>query len=146
MNGWLILNILFQTINICPSSIKKMKIVLMIGLGSFIGGASRYLVTLAIQNKFLSTYPYGTFAVNIIGCFLIGVVYGLSERGNINVEWRLFLATGILGGFTTFSSFSNETVSMLRDAQYWQAFSYIATSIIIGLAATFGGISLIKYL
>ena len=123
-----------------------MKIVLMIGLGSFIGGASRYLVTLAIQNKFLSTYPFGTFAVNVIGCFLIGIVYGLSEKGNINVEWRLFLATGILGGFTTFSSFSNETVSMLRDAQYWQAFSYVASSAIIGLAATFGGILLLKYL
>ena len=123
-----------------------MKILLMIGLGSFIGGTSRYLVTLAIQNKFLSTYPFGTLAVNIIGCFLIGLVYGLSEKGNINVEWRLFLATGILGGFTTFSSFSNETVSMLRDAQYWQAFSYIASSVIIGLAATFAGILLIKYL
>ena len=146
MNGWLILNIPFQTINICPNSIFKMKILLMIGLGSFIGGASRYLVTLAIQNKFLSTYPFGTFAVNVIGCFLIGIVYGLSEKGNINVEWRLFLATGILGGFTTFSSFSNETVSMLRDAQYWQAFSYVASSVIIGLAATFGGILLLKYL
>jgi CrcB protein len=58
----------------------------------------------------------------------------------------LFLATGFLGGFTTFSSFSNETVSLLRDAQYWQAFSYIAVSVLIGLAATFGGISLIKHL
>ena len=123
-----------------------MKILIEIGLGSFIGGVSRYLVTLFIQNKILSTFPYGTLAVNIIGCFLIGLVYELSERGNINVEWRLFLATGILGGFTTFSSFSNETVSMLRDAQHWQAFSYIGFSIIIGLAATFGGISLIKYL
>ena len=123
-----------------------MKILLAIGIGSFIGGVSRYLISLFIQNKILSTFPYGTLAVNITGCFLIGLVYGLSEKGNINVEWRLFLATGILGGFTTFSSFSNETVSMLRDAQYWQAFSYVGFSIIIGLAATFGGISLIKYL
>jgi CrcB protein len=84
--------------------------------------------------------------VNITGCFLIGVIYGFSERGSMNVEWRLFLATGIMGGFTTFSSFSNETVSMLRDAQYWQAFSYIALNVLIGLAATFGGISLIKHL
>jgi CrcB protein len=64
----------------------------------------------------------------------------------MSAEWRIFLATGIMGGFTTFSSFSNETVSMLRDAQYWPAFSYIALSVIIGLAATFGGISFIKYL
>jgi CrcB protein len=123
-----------------------MKIVLLVGFGSFIGGMSRYLVTLFVQNKILSTFPYGTFAVNIIGCFLIGVIYGLSERGNMNPEWRLFLATGIMGGFTTFSSFSNETVSMLRDAEYLPAFSYVAFSVIVGLAATFGGISLIKYL
>lgn len=124
----------------------KMKILLAIGLGSFLGGISRYLVTLFLQNKFLSTFPYGTLGVNIIGCFLIGIVYGLSARGNINVEWRLFLATGFLGGFTTFSSFSNDTVSLLRDAQYWQAFSYVALSVVVGLVATFGGISLIKYL
>ena len=123
-----------------------MKILLAIGFGSFLGGISRYLLTLIIQNKFLSTFPYGTFGVNIIGCFFIGIVYGLSARGNINVEWRLFLATGFLGGFTTFSSFSNDTVSLLRDAQYWQAFAYIALSVLIGLVATFGGISLIKYL
>lgn len=123
-----------------------MKIILAIGLGSFIGGIARYLITLLIQNKFISTFPFGTMGVNIIGCFLIGVIYGLSERGNLNAEWRLFLATGIMGGFTTFSSFSNDTVSMLRDSQYWQAFSYIGFSVIIGLASTFGGISLIKYL
>jgi CrcB protein len=123
-----------------------MKIVLLVGLGSFIGGISRYLVTLFVQNKFLSSFPYGTLAVNIIGCFLIGTIYGFSERGSMSAEWRIFLATGIMGGFTTFSSFSNETVSMLRDAQYWPAFSYIALSVIIGLAATFGGISFIKYL
>jgi len=123
-----------------------MKILLAIGLGSFLGGISRYLLTLFIQNKILSTFPYGTLGVNIIGCFLIGIVFGLSARGNINVEWRLFLATGFLGGFTTFSSFSNETISMLRDAQYWQAFSYVGLSVLVGLVATFGGISLIKYL
>jgi CrcB protein len=123
-----------------------MKLLLVVGVGSFIGGVSRYLVSLFVQNKFLSTFPYGTLVVNIAGCFLIGIVYALSEKGNVNAEWRLFLITGFLGGFTTFSSFSNETVSMLRDAQYWQALSYIGISIIVGLAATFGGISLIKYL
>lgn len=123
-----------------------MKIILVIGLGSFIGGICRYLLSIAIQNKFISTFPYGTLVVNIIGCFLIGVVYALSDKGNINAEWRLFLATGILGGFTTFSSFSNETVSLMRNAQFIQAFSYIGLSIIVGLAATFGGIILIKYL
>jgi CrcB protein len=123
-----------------------MKIILAVGLGSFIGGICRYLVTLFIQNKFLTTFPFGTMFVNVLGCFLIGVIYALSDRGSLSPLWRMFLATGMMGGFTTFSTFSNETVSMLRDAEYVPAFSYIAFSIIIGLAATIGGISLIKYL
>ncbi len=123
-----------------------MKIILAIGIGSCIGGMARYLLSQFIQNKFLSAFPYGTLGVNIIGCFLIGIVFGLSERGNINMEWRLFLATGVLGGFTTFSAFSNETVGLLRDGQLWHAFTYITTSVVIGLLATFTGISLIKFL
>ncbi|MEO8944382.1 MAG: fluoride efflux transporter CrcB [Ginsengibacter sp.] len=123
-----------------------MKIILLVGLGSFFGGVARYLTTIFIQNKFLSSFPYGTFAVNVIGCFLIGVIYGIAEKGNMNSEWKIFFATGIMGGFTTFSSFSNETVGMLRDAEYWPAFSYIVLSVIVGLAATFGGILTIKYL
>lgn len=123
-----------------------MKIILAVGLGSFIGGISRYLISLFIQNKFLSTFPYGTMFVNILGCFLIGAIYALSDKGNVSPVWRMFLATGIMGGFTTFSSFSNETVSMLREAEYVPAFSYVAFSVVIGLAATIAGISLIKYL
>lgn len=121
-----------------------MKLVLLIGLGGFIGAISRYLLTLLIQNKFLSTFPYGTLSVNIIGCFLIGIVYALSDRGNVTEEWRLFLATGVLGGFTTFSSFSNDTISMLRDSQYGNALLYVGISLFIGLLATVGGIFLIK--
>jgi len=123
-----------------------MKIILAIGIGSCIGGVCRYLLSQFIQNKFLSTFPFGTLGVNIIGCFLIGIVFGLSERGNFTIEWRLFLATGLLGGFTTFSSFSNETVSLLRDGQLWYAFTYIACSVVICLLATFTGISLVKFL
>ena len=123
-----------------------MKIILAIGIGSCIGGICRYLLSQFIQNKFLSTFPFGTLGVNIIGCFLIGIVFGLSERGNFTMEWRLFLATGLLGGFTTFSSFSNETVSLLRDGQLWHAFTYIACSVVICLLATFTGMSLIKFL
>lgn len=123
-----------------------MKLVLLIGAGGFIGSSLRYLISLFVQNKVLTTFPFGTFAVNILGCFLIGAVYALSDRGNLGAEWRLFLATGILGGFTTFSSFSNETVSMLRDAQYGSALLYVGASVILGLLATFFGIFLIKLL
>lgn len=121
-----------------------MRIVLLIGAGSFIGGAGRYLLSQFVQSKFLSAFPYGTFSVNIIGCFFIGIIFAFSDKGNISQDWRLFLATGILGGFTTFSSFSNETVGLLRDGQYGYASLYITTSIILGLLATFLGISLTK--
>ena len=123
-----------------------MKIVFAIGTGSFIGGIFRYLLSQLIQTKFLSTVPFGTLTVNIIGCFLIGVVFGVNDKWNLTQEWRLFLATGLLGGFTTFSAFSLETVSMLRDGQFWYASAYIASSVIIGLIASFIGIAIIKFI
>lgn len=123
-----------------------MKILLAIGTGSFIGGIFRYLIAQAIQQKFFSTFPFGTLTVNVLGCLLIGLIFGLSDRGNMNQEWRLFLATGICGGFTTFSSFSNETISMLRDGQIGYASAYIFFSVLVGLAATLLGIAIIKFL
>jgi fluoride exporter len=121
-----------------------MKIILAIGAGSFIGGVSRYVLSRLIQTNIYTTFPFGTLGVNILGCLLIGIVFGLSERGNMSQEWRLFLATGILGGFTTFSAFSNETVGMLRDGQFGYAGAYVGASVILGIAATIIGITVIK--
>lgn len=121
-----------------------MKLLLAIGTGSFIGGAARYLLSQWVQARFLSAFPYGTLAVNVIGCFLIGLVYGLTDRGNLGEGWRLFLATGVLGGFTTFSAFSHETLALLRDGQSITALTYVMTSVLVGVAATFLGISLTK--
>src|SRR5687767_6374452 len=121
-----------------------MKILLLIGTGSFIGGVFRYLLGQFIQGKILFPFPFGTLTVNIIGCFLIGLVFGLSERGNISVGWQMFLVTGILGGFTTFSAFSYETVALLRDGQLSYAIAYIFLSVTIGVVATFAGISIFK--
>lgn len=121
-----------------------MKMILAIGTGSFIGGIFRYLLSQNVQSRFLSAFPYGTLVVNIIGCFLIGVVFAISERGNMTNEWRLFLATGLLGGFTTFSAFSNETVGLLRDGQFFYASAYIVASVALAVVATFLGASLIK--
>jgi CrcB protein len=121
-----------------------MKLILAIGTGSFIGGVLRYLLSQLIQTKFLSTFPFGTLVVNIIGCFFIGLVFGLSDKGNVTQEWRLFLATGLLGGFTTFSAFSIETVGLLRDGQIAYASAYITSSILLGLIATFIGITIVK--
>ncbi len=116
-----------------------MRIVLLIGLGSFIGGVSRYLLSQLIQNKALTSFPWGTLTVNVIGCLLIGMVFGISERSGLTNDWRLFLATGLLGGFTTFSAFSFESISLIRDGQAGSALLYIGCSIVLGLLATYGG-------
>jgi len=121
-----------------------MKLVLLIGTGSFLGGSFRYLLSQFVQGRFLSSYPYGTFTVNIIGCFIIGLVFAISGKYNLSPEWRLFLATGICGGFTTFSSFSFETLAMLREGQYLYSFLYIGSSIFLGLIAVYLGITLFK--
>lgn len=121
-----------------------MKLIIAIGTGSFFGGILRYLLSQFIQTKALSDFPYGTFFVNIIGCFLIGLVYGLFERGNLANEWRLFLATGLIGGFTTFSAFSVESINLLRNGQVGYASIYIVSSVFIGLIATYIGLETIK--
>jgi len=121
-----------------------MRIVALVGIGSFIGGTLRYLIAQMVQSKFLSAFPFGTLTVNIIGCFVIGLVFGMSEKLNLSPEWRLFLATGICGGFTTFSAFSLETMQLLRDGQIFYGLLYVATSILVGLLAVYLGMTLLK--
>ena len=114
-----------------------MKIILAIGAGSFIGGVSRHLLSLLIQAKTTTNFPFATLTVNIIGCFFIGIVFGFFDKGQISNEWKLFLATGILGGFTTFSAFSNETFVLFREGHTNDATLYILASVFLGLAATY---------
>lgn len=121
------------------------KILLIIGTGSFIGGVSRFLAARFIQNNMLSSFPYGTFWVNLIGCFLIGIFFGLSERGNLaNAEVRMFLTVGFCGGFTTFSTFSLENMTMLKDGNFFHFVLYTGLSVFLGLLATYGGNLLTK--
>ncbi len=117
-----------------------LKVLFIIGSGSFIGGVARYLTSRYIQNTIISAFPFGTFTVNIIGCFLIGIFYGLSDRGTLmNDEWRIFLTVGFCGGFTTFSTFSNENLSMLRDGNFFYVALYAGLSVFLGLMATYLG-------
>ena len=99
---------------------------------------------MVIQNKFLSSFPYGTLSVNLIGSFLIGVVYALVDRGNLSPETRLFLATGLLGGFTTFSAFSLDALNLLQEGLLMEGVSYIMLSIFLGISFAFLGILTIK--
>jgi CrcB protein len=121
------------------------KILLIIGSGSFIGGVARYLVSRFIQNNVFTSFPVGTIVVNVLGCFLIGLIFGLSERGNImSAEWRMFLTIGFCGGFTTFSTFAYENVALLRDGNYFLFALYVGLSVFLGLLAIYLGNLIIK--
>ena len=123
-----------------------MKILLLVGLGGFAGSVLRLVISELIQTKSLSTFPYGTLSVNIIGCFVIGIVFGFVDKGQLSTEWRYFLATGLIGGFTTFSAFSYETFYLIRNDQFMNAMIYVLLSIVCGVIATAAGFYLHKYL
>ncbi|MEI8047269.1 MAG: fluoride efflux transporter CrcB [Bacteroidota bacterium] len=123
------------------------RLLFLVGTGGFLGTVSRFLTSRYFTMYFPSSFPLGTFVVNVIGCFLIGLIYGISEKGNfLNTEWRLFLTVGFCGGFTTFSAFAAENMAMLRDNEFFNFFLYTGSSIFVGLLATFAGIMLIKIL
>ena len=116
------------------------KLILIIGTGSFIGGVSRFLASRYIQNTVISGFPYGTLFVNVLGCLLIGIFYGMSERGNfMSAEMRLFLTVGFCGGFTTYSTFASENLSLLKDGNFFYFALYTALSVFLGLMATYFG-------
>lgn len=114
-------------------------------MGGGIGSVCRYLAGLSITRQFTTAFPAGTFIVNITGCFLIGLLYGVANRHAwLTVEWRLFLITGICGGYTTFSSFSYESISLIRQGNYAYFLLYVILSVVLGLLATVGGAALVR--
>lgn len=119
---------------------------LLVGAGGFFGSIARYLLSDAVQSRMLTSFPYGTMTVNLLGCFIIGIIYALSETANLAPEYRILIATGFCGGFTTFSSFSFESLTLLQDNQYLYATLYAGLSLVLGLLAAFLGVILIRYL
>jgi CrcB protein len=114
---------------------------LLVGVGGFIGSVLRYLMSGYVQTITKSfEFPYGTIAVNIFGCFVIGMLAQLAEeRGAFSSETRGFLFIGILGGFTTFSTFGSETLNLLRDGEQLFAAVNVAAHIVLGLGAVWAG-------
>jgi CrcB protein len=121
------------------------KTLLLIGTGGFLGSISRFLASRFIQNNFPSAFPYGTFFVNVSGCLLIGLIYGFSERSSLLTPgWKMFLAVGFCGGFTTFSTFANENLALLRDGEILNFLVYTGLSVFLGITATFIGVIITK--
>ena len=113
----------------------------VVGSGGFLGALARYALSGLVHRQFvLATFPYGTLVVNLLGCLLIGVFAGLAEsRQMFGPEFRTFVLIGILGGFTTFSTFGNETFVMIRDDEYLRATMNVAVHVILGLALVWLG-------
>lgn len=124
-----------------------MKTIFFIAIGGALGSVLRYLTTLIVNKYFESNFPVATFITNILGCFLIGVFFGVFEKQNtISQDLKFFLITGICGGYTTFSAFSLENIQLMQINQLMISFLYISASVFLGLMTTWCGLFLMKSL
>lgn len=117
----------------------NIKEILAIGCGGFIGAISRYFVSGWLQNIMKKPFPYGTMGVNILGSLILGILMGITLNANVSPYWKLSIGIGFLGAFTTFSTFSYETMMLMRAGAVFEVFMNIAASIILGLIAVFIG-------
>jgi len=121
----------------------ELRAIAAVGAGAAIGGILRFLATQVVVGRFgANTAPYATVFINVSGSFLIGVVIELAQtRADFSPLVRLFAATGILGGYTTFSTFSFEALALAGGGLLWETFLYVFGSVALGIGAAFGGIA-----
>lgn len=122
-----------------------LRTILLVAVGGAIGSVLRYLTSVFVQKYYAHIFPLATLLTNLIGCFLIGIFVGWLAKNHLsdsNFKW--FLITGFCGGYTTFSAFGLENVSLLQSGNSGWAFLYIAASVIVGLAAVWAGLLLTK--
>lgn len=122
-----------------------LKTIIYIAIGGAIGSVLRFLATILVSRFWSNQFPLATFIINIIGCFLVGLLFGVLAKNNLtetNFKW--FLITGFCGGFTTFSAFGLENYNLIQNNNSLVAFGYIALSVIVGLFAVWFGLSLSK--
>ena len=114
---------------------------LIIALGGALGAVSRFLLGNGLSRALGSALPYGTFVINIVGCFAMGLLMTIIvDREMIPAAWRLFLFVGFLGGFTTFSSFGYEALMLLTEGRMLAALAYAGGSVVLGLVAAAAGV------
>lgn len=122
-----------------------MKIILLVALGGAIGSVARYLVGKAALLLWGADFPWGTLIVNVLGCFLMGLLAGiLAHYAELSQEVRSFLLIGVLGGFTTFSAFSLDLVTLYQRGAWMNAGWYLFASVAVSVAALIGGMALIR--
>lgn len=124
----------------------SMRTILCVFLGGGAGSVLRYFMQLCINKEISTAFPLGTFIVNILGCFLIGVLYSVSDRFSFSSDLRLLLTIGFCGGFTTFSTFSTESLNLLKGELYGTFLLYTLFSVAIGITSTFAGVWMTKSL
>lgn len=116
-----------------------MKLILLVFLGSGCGGALRFLVSKYLKFSIMGSFPLATFTVNVLGCFLIGLFSGLFNNSSISNEAKTFLTVGFCGGFTTFSTFTNENFLLAKGGDMMMGIVYVVASLIVGLLALWAG-------
>ena len=108
---------------------------MIVGIGSFFGGALRYVISMTMKNLCGASFPWGTLSVNLLGCLVFGLLFALFNKyGTTSHPWCLLLTTGICGGFTTFSTFANESMQMLQNGNTGGFIGYVLASVIGGLS------------
>ena len=121
-----------------------LRILLLVGIGGFIGSVFRHLIYQFVDKSFTETMPYGIFIVNAVGCLLIGLAFGFLQKNSISQDWYIFLATGFCGGFTTFSAFSLDNLRLIQNGEFLIAFVYAFGSVLVGLVAVYLGLMISK--
>ena len=116
---------------------------LIAGVGGFFGTCGRYLTGVLGKKIFGDKYPAGTFAVNVLGCFIIGIFAGLYARHSMDYAMNALLISGFCGGFTTFSSFSHDSLSMIRAGQWAKFALYIVPTVVLGLFMVWLGMKIV---
>lgn len=122
-----------------------LKSMIIVGIGSFIGGSLRYVTSTMMKNVCGQDLPWGTLTVNLLGCLVFGLIFALfSKYATTSSPWYLLFTTGICGGFTTFSTFANESMQMLQSGNIGGFIGYVSTSVIGGIALIGLGYWIIK--
>ena len=122
-----------------------LRTILIVGTGGFIGSVLRYLVQYVVEKGMNSSFPLGTLIANVAGSFIIGIVFALAEKGNLlSAEWRIFLAVGFCGGFTTFSAFAYNNFIMIEEQSYVQLLYNVGGNLLLGVVAVYLGIIFVR--